>query len=1001
MARRWRPKPDAGRETGMSGLIRQSLRFGAVGLANTAIGLMSIYAIIFFFNANPALANAIGYAIGLAVSFALNRLWTFSDTQSIVKVLPRYLTVAGISYVLNLCVVLIGIRYFGAGPYLVQLFGIAIYTPTMFIGCRLFVFNNNETAKRGNKIFSMSGRKPGYIQTMNNKILVPKMHRIASAVIELFWVGAIPLLLAIGVLGLRHWDLSVPFVYSGSDDVWQLVLTKVLKDTGWILNNPFLGAPDVAHWQYNPAAQTSALHSIIMLALSNFIDDAVKLQQIYYILNFSLISLTSYLACRLLGIARFAAASIAILFAFTSYRFGWMFYAFLANYFAIPLALVPVFWILTGEFGKYFPIKQNVRSGINSLLLSRQFLISLICVLLVTLSDGYYAFFTLLLLGFATAMRAVYGDIMKPARLLAPVLLIAILISAALVLSLPISSYHRAHPEEFYPEGKADPALVKHSFEAEVYSSSLKLLVAPIPEHRIKKMGQLGQHMIETAIAARKIPSGLGVSLGAIGSVLLLACLTILATLVLCQASPEGGKTEFPAFLKNNPILWAAVVLSVFIFLCSISGGIGTLIALIYPTIRAYDRFPLFLIFCLFVGAGAAATAIVKDAAKLKFTVAVGLTLALTLAGLYDQIPFNAAKENTSTRDRFLAERSFVRRIETGLPAGAMIYQYPHSQYLSDSKYYGWGSFSQLRLYLHSNGLRWSNGASKNSPVENWHERIANLPITNLIAEVEAAGFRGFVVDRAVVPQNEYRKVREALINQGLEVSEDIPSGLVFAKLRDPGFRIVYDPSFREAERLVITETSQLFESALPRLVNPSALKNLLEKNNSKNALIIDRAANPEVFFTTAQLDRGDGEKPVLPLSDMQGEFRCAVASSASTGTVSDTLVLTIANNSSFDWKFNQGRFPLKIGVHLRSPDGTLLRWDDGFRLSTGTPGNVTGSETLSIPRGTARQLRFPLSQLNLKEPGEGHQDLIADFRLVQDGHAWFEHLGCKLIIRH
>ena len=49
----------------MSGLIRQSLRYGAVGLANTAIGLMAIYAVIFFFNANPAIANAIGYAMCL------------------------------------------------------------------------------------------------------------------------------------------------------------------------------------------------------------------------------------------------------------------------------------------------------------------------------------------------------------------------------------------------------------------------------------------------------------------------------------------------------------------------------------------------------------------------------------------------------------------------------------------------------------------------------------------------------------------------------------------------------------------------------------------------------------------------------------------------------------------------------------------------------------------------------------------------------------------------
>jgi putative flippase GtrA len=124
----------------MSGLIRQSLRFGTVGLANTAIGLLAIYAVIFFFNTGAAAANAIGYAIGLAVSFTLNRLWTFSDNRSIAKVLPRYLFTAAISYLLNLSVVLICTNHFGVGPYLVQFFGIGVYTMVMFLGCRWFVF---------------------------------------------------------------------------------------------------------------------------------------------------------------------------------------------------------------------------------------------------------------------------------------------------------------------------------------------------------------------------------------------------------------------------------------------------------------------------------------------------------------------------------------------------------------------------------------------------------------------------------------------------------------------------------------------------------------------------------------------------------------------------------------------------------------------------------------------------------------------------------------------
>lgn len=124
----------------MSSFIRQSLRFGVVGLVNTTIGLIAIFSIIFFFNANPLIANAIGYSMGLMVSFALNRFWTFEYTQDVVKVLPSYFLVAAVAYLLNLSAVLLGTYHLGIGPYLVQFFGVGIYTVTMFLGCRYFVF---------------------------------------------------------------------------------------------------------------------------------------------------------------------------------------------------------------------------------------------------------------------------------------------------------------------------------------------------------------------------------------------------------------------------------------------------------------------------------------------------------------------------------------------------------------------------------------------------------------------------------------------------------------------------------------------------------------------------------------------------------------------------------------------------------------------------------------------------------------------------------------------
>ena len=987
----------------MNALIRQSLRFGAVGVVNTVIGLLAIYAVIFFFNTGPATANAVGYALGLAVSFALNRIWTFGDGRTVGKVLPRYLLVAAISYLLNLSVVLLCTHYFGVGPYLVQLFGIGIYTVTMFLGCRWFVFQKSSLSEvslkphlSGCELHNATKNSPG----IRSKVLNPFF--------ILILVGVIPILIAMCFMHLWHWDLSIPLVYleKNGDETWQLVLTKMLVDTSWILNNPFLGAPDVAHWHNNAAAQTSVLHSILMLGLSKLLHDPIKVQQVYYLLNFGLISLSSFFSCRLLGLARIPAFCIGILFSLLGYRFNFIIYSFLSNYFTVPLALVVVFWIMTGEFSKFFSnsAKPN-KMALKDVLSSSKFFLGLFFIMLIAISDGYYAFFTLLLLGFAIFVRALSGDIKTPASLLVPAIYIATLLTVALLVAWPLGAYKHSHPEEFAPNGVQDPALVKHAFEAEVYSASLKILIAPPPNHRVVSLADLGQKMLMTSEAARQYKFGAhGVALGTLGSILFAAALTLLAVPALHKVANISTSGKEPA--PEDKLIWAAITLALFIFLCSISGGIGTLIALVYPNIRGYDRFPLFLIFVLYVGAGAAITDALKKAHGRKWWILVGSIALVTTLSLYDQIPQDAAKGTTEVRNRFLAEKNFVKTIEGDLTPGAMVYQYPYSQYLIDSDYYGWGGFGHVRLYLHSTALRWSNGASKNSPVDNWHLRLSHMPIDQLLAEVQAAGFNAVVVDRRVVSPDEYQRVRKVLIERtSVAPIEDEPSKQAFFSLNDPGYRVVYDKSFKDVEKLVISDRSRMLRSTLPRLVNPAALKNLLENNNGKGALVIERVAHPEVFFSAAQLDRGDGEKPISPLSDMRGEFRCVIASSTPIDADNDILVLTIANNSDFDWKFTQGKFPLQVGVHLRSLDGTLLRFDDGLRLPTGTSGYVTGSitrsEPLSIPQGTEGQIRFPLSKIDLKGIGKKHQDLIADFRMVQDGHAWFEHLGCNVVVRN
>jgi hypothetical protein len=801
----------------------------------------------------------------------------------------------------------------------------------------------------------------------------------------------LPILLGYWFLDLAHWDLSVPLVYGnpGHDEIWQLILTKMLTDTGWVLNSPFLGAPDSAHWHYHSAAQTSPLHSVIMLGLSIFFQDAVELQQFYYLINFSLISLASYWCSRRLRIDTFTSACIGLLFSFTTFRFNAPFFAFLVNYFSIPLAMIAVFDVKRGTFFAIAgdPETTDLGSRSRSILSSQPFLTGLFGVFMVAIADGYYAFFTILLLGFSLAARVVAGDHKRSLSLVPGLIYIAAILLISLSLLVPVSLYKAAHQDEFFPDGKADPTLIKHAFEAEVYSSSLKLLLSPAVNHRLGSFAEIGKHMVETSNAGRKYPNGQQISIGLLGGLLLVGALLLLGTpssvfrLGVCGSNKN---TELVSAVPM-PVIWASLSLTLFGLLCSTAGGIGSLVALIYPTIRAYDRFPLFLLFTLYAGAGSLFTGWLMRQSPKKKRWGMGLLALVVIASIFDQVPRDAAKTNPELMTRFLAEQRFVHQLERALPPGSMVYQYPYSQYLQDNKYYGWGAFSHLRLYLHSHELRWSNGASKNSPVDDWHLRQSRLPIKQMVENMHDAGFSAVVLDRAVLPPDEYKLALAALVQYaGTSANEDPVSGLTWVKLADRGYRLQYDDAYKTVKEIQVTDSEIIRKSSLSNRVNKDVLMPLLAKHSSEKAFNLPAIG---IIEDEGILSRGKGDVKIVPFTEFEGALICSTLDRKAALGLSDTVKLKIDNKGNFDWLMDQGKYPIRIGIHVLAMDGTILRWDDGFRVDSKS----------YVPRKESIAISFSLTRLNLSDIPSTINKFKVAFGIVQDGNAWFAPASCAV----
>lgn len=121
-------------------LGRRGLRFGLVGVLNTLVGLGTIYAAKAALGMPDVPANALGYVLGLACSFVLNRRFTFEQHGPVWSSLMRFLAAFCIAWLVNIGVVLLLINGGRINAYLAHALALPIYTALFFLLSQYWVF---------------------------------------------------------------------------------------------------------------------------------------------------------------------------------------------------------------------------------------------------------------------------------------------------------------------------------------------------------------------------------------------------------------------------------------------------------------------------------------------------------------------------------------------------------------------------------------------------------------------------------------------------------------------------------------------------------------------------------------------------------------------------------------------------------------------------------------------------------------------------------------------
>lgn len=578
------------------------------------------------------------------------------------------------------------------------------------------------------------------------------------------------------VLAMRLWraDLRVPFSYRG-DSVFFSMMVKSVVDHGWYLTNPQLGAPGVLALHDFP--QADAIHLLLIKVLSIFSSDWALLFNVYFLLGFPLIALSSLAVLRHFRVASGPAFAVSLLYAFLPSRLliGELHF-YLSVFFQVPLAILLALWV-AGDEPPLFDAGERPWPP-RLALRRRRSVVALAIALLVSGTGVYYAFFAGALILAAGVWSALERRSSRHAA--AAVALVAVILAGLALQSIPTVLYRRAM-------GPNPGVAVRPVGEAETYALKIAPLLLPVAEHRVRALAELGARYERATDTVAEVTA---TSLGFVGA----AGFLILIGLLFRRGQAARAPSE-----ERPPLFSALARLNLAALLLATTGGFGALFALcVSAQIRTYARLHVYIAFlALFC------VALLLDRLwRTRPRVGALVTAAVAFLGLADQITPGAVPPYGRRARDFHADAAFVHGLEARLPRGAQIFQLPYLLFPESGGIAGTKlmDYDLLRPYLHSHSLRWSYPAMFGRTADAWTSAVADEPVPELLRTLSDAGFLGVLIDRNGYPDEGKAIIAAFTVALG-DAAKTAEGRLVFFDLREANATALAGLSVEEREQ--------------------------------------------------------------------------------------------------------------------------------------------------------------------------------------------------------
>jgi hypothetical protein len=551
----------------------------------------------------------------------------------------------------------------------------------------------------------------------------------AAAAALIAWIYA-------GIL-YRVWDMrwDVPLYERYTDARAVASHVKNLMEHGWVLSNPALNAPFGAELHDFPA-QGESLQFVALKLIGYVVPSYAHTMNVYYLGGFGVVAAVAFLVLRQLRFSWQVSLVLALAYTFTPYHF-WHEQDHLtrSTYYFTPLACLLLLWALSWRS----TFLRDPEGGLRGNLRARWVAAAVVLAVIVAVSETMTTAFTMTLLAFSGALAAIRWR--DPRQLLVSGALVAVMLAAFLLVSLPVLAY--------WAENGTNPiALNRAVAESERYGLKLTWLVLPEPGHRVSALSELGYKAREGTPTGSEPGQALGV-LGTIGF------LFGLVSLLLQGLRRHRGVDPRPPHERAG-LLDKTALLLVLAVLFAVTSGFSIVLAVVgFDQVRAWNRIVILVLFLALIVTAILlerGVAWLGDRGRSRAAVAFAPLLLLPVALLDSTPPFpkgaaEALGNRAASEAEWVNDERFVTRIENVMPDNSAIFQFPVVPFPEGGGVGSMRAYDQLRPYNHDDGtLRWSQGGMKGRPEADWQLRVGQDPVRALPALL-GMGFTGLWVD--------------------------------------------------------------------------------------------------------------------------------------------------------------------------------------------------------------------------------------------------------------